>query len=310
MTYLTGYLRMSRLFSLLIVFSCTLFVWFSSDAVAARLKSLYEIFLEAVPVARKVEDMYKQMLEHARPVRLEFPSRYGEDVAKTQIKAGVSAGVRAAASAVTSDFKLTIAPNVTGANVQILSPKKSYKDGIRLRPGDYEILVEKEGYRSKRFWFSAPKGKVSGGVRLDVTLKPLGMENCRSLVELSNFNSGVLEKGGSVLQIKGLFKNSDINDVYLSYGKRVENLNFLRAYDSYVAPGYAEIRTLQATNLSKRDVEENRVVDVDKKRFILGFMIFEQRGDDVLVVNQSFLPKGTFVMNFDENWACDHVFNF
>lgn len=88
---------------------------------------------------------------------------------------------------------LTISPSVSNTNIKILNIKKKYKDGINLKPGSYEISVEKSGYFPQRFWKElkkTDKTKVVNNVEMykiekSITIIPSVVD---ATINILNFN--------------------------------------------------------------------------------------------------------------------------
>src|SRR5690606_23862176 len=179
------------------------------------------------------------------------------DTIRSVIRPGVQASTAAAAiaapaeaaSSVPSTASLYVIPNVLGADIKIMNIAPKYQDGIKLVPKDYEVLVSKPEYRTKRFWVSIPEGAAGKKINIDVALQPLGLPNCESNVKLSTYGSPLL-KGGQVVQMQALFSNADINDLYLSYAEHVENANFIQVINTVAHPDYVEMTLRQPSNLS------------------------------------------------------------
>jgi len=65
-------------------------------------------------------------------------------------------------------YKLTIYTNPVAAKVRFLNLEKSYKNGMELAPGDYNVEISGEGYISKKQWITIDREHV----QLQITLVP------------------------------------------------------------------------------------------------------------------------------------------
>ena len=204
---------------------------------------------------------------------------------------------------------LYINPSVEGANIRIMNIRDKYKDGILLNKGDYEISIEKEGYRPKNFWVTLGENNQRN-YEYSVDLQRTGLENCINTIELSQYNSGLIGLNGRVFQYKALFRNTNIHDLYYSFAMNEKSTNYTKTLSEYVTQNYAEFHAAQPTHLGSSDIEKNATIEINPDRFILLINTFEQVGNDVLYVNQGIMPAGVFVAETSKEWFCENSFNF
>lgn len=64
--------------------------------------------------------------------------------------------------------KLSIFANPQGSTIKLLNSTQNYSRGIKLEPGDYQLEISKEGYRTKKQWISVDNENLE----IQITLVP------------------------------------------------------------------------------------------------------------------------------------------
>jgi|GEM_PF-6445652 len=211
--------------------------------------------------------------------------------------------------------QLTVDAYPSDARIRIMNIRPKYKDGISLVPGQYEIRVDREGYREEMHLVDLEGLEANGdtGARtLNVSLQPLGLPECEENLELDNYAAGVqlFADGGHVLQTKALFRNTDIFDLYQSYAQFLDSRGYFLVYDNVIFPAYYEFHIAAPTNLSMADILNNRKKEIDPERFVMYRTIFEKRGADTFFVQQIFMPLGVEILEASKESICEHYMVF
>lgn len=282
---------------------------------SASIVSAGREILQTTPLPKAASRVYAKISAIIKPVRIKFPENQSVDTIKAAVREGVIATTTAAAVASSSQasekYGLTIEANVDDPKIRIMNITPKYKDGIELRPGDYEIFVEAEGYRSKRFWIALEdESNQDNEVNLDVNLNRLGLPRCTEKVTIENYAGAFDSTGGNIVQFQAVFDDVNINDLYQSYAKETKDINFMEVIDTVVFPDYVEFRIATPTSISGQDMENNRLIEIDGNRFVMNRVMFEQEGSDVRFTQQQFMPPGVFITDMNKEVLCEYTFNF
>lgn len=309
---------------ILIIVAIALAGYGSSDSIAGIARHL----LSVIPFPSAVKAVSRQANDFIQPAKIKFPEKEAVETIRSSLREGVSAVASSSSSATASSGMaealagpkpeekpaknaLTVTSNVSDPDVKIMNIRPKYRDGIELAPGKYEILVEKQGYRSNRFWVELEGSRnADNTVTLDVELDPLGLPACASKLEISNHAGAFTGDGGNIIQYQATFEGVDMNDLYRSYAKEVEGVNYYFVYDTVVLPGYVEFHIATPTTIGKDDISENKYIDVSMKRYNFLRVIFEQSSSDVLFTTQVFMPPAVAVTEIDKEFICENVFVF
>jgi hypothetical protein len=96
------------------------------------------------------------------------------DVGANPVAAAAAAAAAAAKANAASRPSLTISPMPSDARVRIMNISPSYKDGMTLKKGgEYDVLVQAEGYRLERFWVT-----LDESIDIAISLKKKEMLDC------------------------------------------------------------------------------------------------------------------------------------
>ncbi|GGC59430.1 hypothetical protein [Marinobacter halophilus] len=283
---------------------------------SASLISAGRQIFEAIPFPKAARAVFEQVHELIEPTKIKFPETRLKDALRSSLREGVSAvasagSTRALANATPETHELSINTNVDNPDIKIMNIGPKYRDGIELTPGDYDILVEKNGYRSSRFWVEIEDSKTKGSkVALDVVLDPLGLPGCTDKLIIGNHAGAFYGDGGNIVQYQVMFENVDMNDLYQSYANTAKATEYYYVYDTVVFSDYVEFHIASPTSLSKSDITENLTINVDMDRFIVNKVIFEQQGSNVLFTTQMFMPPGVAITDVDKGFICENVFTF
>lgn|GEM_PF-6458151 len=279
---------------------------------SASIVSAGRVILDTTPLSKAASKVYAKITNIIEPVRIKFPEKQSVDALKSSIREGVTATTSAAARADASEkYNLSVETNVQDPSIKIMNIGPKYRDGMALEPGNYEIFIEKPGYRSKRFWVNLEdKSNQSNDVILKANLDPLGLPNCTDRVQVENYAGALDTKGGNIVQIQADFPNVNINDLYLSFAKEINDSNFQEVIDTIAYPDYVEFQIASPTTLSEDDIKNNRVIEIDEDRFIMSRVIFEQVSSNVLFTYQQFMPPLVMISDMSKEVLCEHTFTF
>jgi len=67
-----------------------------------------------------------------------------------------------------TEFSLTVKTKPDDATVRLMNIRPKYKDGIKLKPGKYDVEVSKEGFHTYRRWFTIEKKDKTIEVNLNI----------------------------------------------------------------------------------------------------------------------------------------------
>src|SRR5690554_3410396 len=191
---------MARLLILVALLSVGVYGYSASIISAGR-----QVF-EAIPFPKAARAVFEKINELIEPTKIKFPETQLKDVVRSTLREGVTALASAGASRALADsapetHELTVNTNVDKPDIKIMNIGPKYREGIELTPGKYEILVEKEGYRSSRFWFELESSKTRGNkVELDVNLDPVGLPGCSNKLSIGNHGGAFSGDGGNIVQ--------------------------------------------------------------------------------------------------------------
>lgn len=257
-----------------------------------------------------------------REITLHF-KKYKIDLPATGVKRTIKSltGSVVASEAISENkFPIEIIPSESDAVVNIMDIEQVYKPGIELPEGNYYISVEKDGFRTKRFWIQIDsKDQIlsdlvnegdQGSYVYNVEMKKKGLENCKNDLEISNYNSGLAGIDGRIIQLKATYRHTNVSDLWLSYGEEPAAKSSKILSKEFISSSYAELRVAQPTNMSLDDIKNNTSVEVDFTRYILGIISFSQEGNDVLFVYQGLIPDNIFYLSLDKEFFCENDFDF
>lgn len=197
---------------------------------------------------------------------------------------------------------LTIAPSVAGSTIKILNIKPKYRDGIKLKPGDYQISIEKQGYRSQRFTINF---KQEQEYAIEMHQNGLDPKWCESAIQVKSNGTG-FSATGQILQIQLKIESSYVPEIYLSFAEMQTGHNhFERVLETGLEQNYAYFKLIQPSGVSKEDIMHNQNVEIDPERNVQSTVGFEQQGDSVLLIWQAKFPQGVFLAPNFERFICN-----
>jgi len=201
---------------------------------------------------------------------------------------------------------LTISPSVDNSTIRILNIKPKYKDGIKLKPGNYRVSIEKEGYRSQRFNIDFKQEKE---YEIEMHKKGLEQDWCESAIEVKSTGSG-FSASGQIYQIRLSIDNAYVPEIYLSFAEMQTGHNhFERVLETGLAQDYAYFKLIQPSALSKEDIKNNANVVINPDRNIQSTVGFEQQGNSVLLIWQAKFPQGVFLASNFKGFICNEFKN-
>lgn len=290
-------------------------IWISSE-VLAQAGAVTRVIREVVPLDQMARRVFRVISDYVEPTKVRVTSDGAVNTLRSVIRPGVTAIAAAANSSNASTqpsapktASLHINTSVPGSDIKIMNIGPRYHDGIKLTPKNYEIMVSRPEYRTKRFWVNIPPEATGTKIEMDVELQKLGLPDCKNNVTLST-NGSAVSRGGMASQTQARFPNTDINDLYLSYAEHTDNAKFLEVINATVNPSYVEMTIRQPSHLTISDIESNRPIDIDDKRYTIHRVVFEAIGLDTLLTAQTFTPPGIFLASYNKETVCEYAFIF
>lgn len=336
MTASHGFLLMRKVTLLILLPFLVIFV---TDGIAGRIGTLAQLFYSARPIRAVVVNIRGYMTDVIEPVQVQLPTGSAKNALRDQVVATIEEVTQdrvtySAATAAASRFQLNVEPTANGkpvhdARIRIMNIRPAYEKGMTLQPGSYEVAVDADGFRSRRVWFEADESVSGSRLDFEVRLDNLGAKNCEKRLEsyttlpdprddvVGNYEAFIAAThaheiiNAAVIEDRLLFTNVNIHDLYSSYAQHTQNSNIIHVIDTLHVEGYVQFLTIQPKNVSKEEIDANKVLELPDDGFVLTKVMFERRGDDVLVVLQSLLPPGSLLRSdSDTEHLCDEVFAF
>jgi len=280
---------------------------------AGKLKYIVRMLDEAPFVSTALKRIHRETTQHFHKLRIDLPSSGIKQVLKTGKTATATTAATLSSANIASaptSFPLYIKPSEKNAKIKVLNIGPVYRPGIRLKPGNYYISVEKPNFRSKKFWITIEQNSPTKEYTFDVTLQPTGLPNCEQNLELSNYNSGIAGFDGRILQVKARYPNTSIHDLYAAFAADTDNVKYFKLLHDEVTQNYAEFHIAQPSHLSEEAIKQNKKLDVDQERFVMHVMSFEQQGKDAISIKQVIIPPPVIVMRFDKQWFCENDYKY
>ena len=186
---------------------------------------------------------------------------------------------------------VTVESNVDNPTVRIMNIREVYHDGIELKPGQYDIEVSKEGFRTSRFWakIESQGGHNDSSIKLNANLQTLGIPHCMENIELSSALP-VSTTSSTVLQMKAVYPNEHFSNVYLAQSKHSDEANYAKVIKQFSHKNYAEFLVAQTSSLSRKEMEQNKEIEIDPNNFVLIRLSYEQIGNDTHFTKQVIVP--------------------
>ena len=270
----------------LIIFSI-IAITFVAIAEAGRIKVIRVAVVkvsDSVDLAfRKSRDHWDSTIDRFVDIAAGKRDDTGRDAIKGYIRYTSTTSVAASMSSIPFEVR-TIPEN---ANVRIMNIQDKYRDGIRLKPGRYDIEVTSPGYRMRRFWIDVGPHKRS----IEIRLNKKGGLDCSPTLEISG---GSLANYGTRIRAEDTFHGVTLDEIFFAYAAHSDKMNTTIALDSGITEKYAYIDMIQPTNLSWDQIKDNNFVEIDPDRHGKLFMGFEKIDNDtVKVISYAEFPQHT-----------------
>jgi len=310
------FLKTSK-YRLIIAIILSLFI--AESALSGRIKLIYSALKTLKKAASeqfsKVPVSYKHIKSSSKETMADYKEDQIKGALKKAYKTSSSKVIKQQLSKSTKKYTtkklleysaLTISPSVANSSIKILNIKPKYKDGIKLKPANYQISIEKDGYRSQRFNIDFKQEKE---YEIEMHKKGLEQEWCESAIEVKSNGSG-FSASGQIYQIKLSIEHAYVPEIYLSFAEmQTGHDHFERVLATELSQDYAYFKLIQPSALSKEDIENNHNVVIDPKRNIQSTVGFEQQGDSVLLIWQAKFPQGVFLASDFKGFICNEFKN-
>ena len=259
----------------------------------------YETSSEFLEPTSSLSEVAVEPVTSEVPIRSEKPlPKTKSEPSKKKAATGFNKTIR---SQLVAPVSVYVNTQPSDAKVRIMNIKPKYRDGMKLKPGAYDIEVSKPGYRTQRL----TKYLSDQQSNIDITLNKVGSLQCKDFQKKES--GSWLSDSGVQLQFNHYLEGVTVSEIYSSALQFAKSQNNMFDLESDSSGDYAYIR-FSTSPANKEEIDRNANVKVDRSREVKEIIGIEKagKGSGVNLITHLEFPK-YLVPILEDEYYCKMV---